>query len=384
MRAGHQELVTRRNYHSMVGAHLSKHCSDVELLDGKGNDDGVLWSNRLCGNAGDETARAGAGTSADTGAQTEGVARPRAAEPADSNETAFTARMRQHQSWYREVVLQLPPGTGPHRFSTTVRGSMLRPEHAQQGRNFLTPEVYRVAQERLRRGARNVESFRLLHNMLSSQPMCFNLFAPLRHDLELATLLLRATPELGVDRVTAVDIEFAPRPVEEYLADGTSFDAYIEYTHCDGSRAFLGIETKLTDGFSRTVCDTPAYRRWMQGSRNPWLPSAALRVADASHNQLWRDHLLAIAMRDHPSQRYRHGALMLVRHPLDQRGAESARDYRRLLRDGDTSFLDMPMDQLVGRWRTALGSDDRSSWLRSFEERYLELTKSREFADEHA
>jgi hypothetical protein len=122
----------------------------------------------------------------------------------------------------------------------------------------------------------------------------------------------------------------------------------------------------------------------MQGPRNPWLPDATLRVAEASHNQLWRDHLLAVAMRDHPMQRYQHGALMLVRHPMDHAGAAIAHGYRRLLREEDTSFIDTLIDQLVECWRTALGSDERSSWLASFHSRYLALAESEEFTDDHA
>jgi hypothetical protein len=352
----------------MVGTYLSKHCSDVVQIDIGTNDDGALWSNRLrveavvthisaMSDADDVPSAAGAGLQ-------------------HASDNPFTASMRLHQSWYREVVLQLPPGKGPHARSTEVRGSMLRPEDAQRGSNFLTPEIYRVVQERLQEGGRNVEPFRLLHNMLSSQPMCFNLFGPLVRDLALATQVFQAVTELEVDRVLAVRLEFAPVPAEEYLADGTSFDAYVDYAHRDGSLAFVGIETKLTDGFSPKVCDTPAYRRWMQGPRAPWRPEAASSVADVQHNQLWRDHLLAIAMRDHSAQRYGHGALMLVRHPQDDSGAAIARGYRQLLREGDPSFIDAPMDQLVERWRAALGADERGAWLSSFRQRYLALADS--------
>jgi hypothetical protein len=116
----------------------------------------------------------------------------------------------------------------------------------------------------------------------------------------------------------------------------------------------VGIETKLTDGFSRKVCDTPAYRRWMQGPRAPWRPEAASRVANVDHNQLWRDHLLAIAMRDHSTKRYEHGAVMLVRHPLDNSGAAIARGYRQLLGEGDTSSL-------TRRWTNSSGAGELRS-----------------------
>ncbi|MEO8183597.1 MAG: hypothetical protein ABI895_32600 [Deltaproteobacteria bacterium] len=380
MLARHQELVNRRNYHATVGTYLSRHCSDVVRVDIGTNEDGALWSNRLGVEAVDVTHRPTPKTrDADDATSAESVTAGFGTGTQRASKKSFTARMRLHQSWYREVVLQLPPGKGPHAGSTEVRGSMLRPEDAQRGSNFLTPEIYRVVRERLQEGGRNVEPFRLLHNMLSSQPMCFNLFGPLVRDLALATQVFQTVPELEVDRVLAVKLEFAPVPVEEYLADGTSFDAYVDYAHRDGSCAFVGIETKLTDGFSRKLCDTPAYRRWMQGPRAPWRPEAASRVTDVEHNQLWRDHLLAIAMRDHPTQRYGHGALMLVRHPLDDSGAAIARGYRQLLREGDPSFIDAPMDQLVERWRAAFGADERRAWLSSFSQRYLALVDSQAF-----
>jgi hypothetical protein len=379
MLAGHQALGNRRNYHSMVGAYLSRYCPDVVRIDSASNDDGALWSNQLRVAPVDDTHRVAASDDADDAAPAEIAATGPGAGPQRASDNPFTARIRLHQSWYREAVLQLPPGKGPLASSTEVRGSMLRPEDAERGSNFLSPEIHRVARERLHESGRNVERFRLLHNMLSSQPMCFNLFGPLVHDLALATQLFRAVPELEVERVLAVKLEFAPLPAEEYLADGTSFDAYVEYAHRDGSRAFVGIETKLTDGFSRKVCDTPAYRRWMQGPRAPWRPEAASRVANVEHNQLWRDHLLAIAMRDHSTKRYEHGAVMLVRHPLDNSGAAIARGYRQLLREGNTSFIDAPMDLLIGRWRAALGSDERGAWLSSFSQRYLALADSQAF-----
>ena len=107
----------------------------------------------------------------------------------------FTARMRLHQSWYRAEVLAVACGTGPHRESSNAYGNMLRPADGEAGLNFLTPAIFDVARARLARGDRDggkVEEFRLLHNLLSSQPMCFNLFGPLIGDPELATKLVRA------------------------------------------------------------------------------------------------------------------------------------------------------------------------------------------------
>ncbi len=379
MRERHRDLAARRNYHAMMGAYLSSHCADVKPVGGSSNADGALWSNLLHVEVLCDSSPAVARNGADVAVCAGGALAPNAAGPQRGSDSPFTARMRLHQSWFRATVLGLPFGTGPLASSTAPLGSMLRAEDAERGSNFLTPEIHQVTRERLREGRRNVERFRLLHNMLSSQPMCFNLFGPLVKDTELATRVFQAIPELGVDRVVAVRLEYAPEPAEEYLADGTSFDAFVEYVHRDGGRAFVGVETKLTDGFSQKACDTPAYRRWMTGPRAPWRADATASVCRVAHNQLWRDHLLAVAMRDHGGKRFGHGALMLVRHPMDFACAPIVEGYRRLLVDGDTSFVDMPMDRLVGRWQAALGGDECGAWLRSFAQRYLSLAESEGF-----
>jgi hypothetical protein len=82
--------------------------------------------------------------------------------------------------------------------------------------------------------------------------MCFNLFGPLvpEANRELATRLMNALLPGEVTQVREARIEYRPKPVAEYLGDRTAFDAFIDYERHDGRRAFLGIETKLTEPFS--------------------------------------------------------------------------------------------------------------------------------------
>src|SRR5687767_2286077 len=110
--------------------------------------------------------------------------------PQSPSDDPFTARMRHHQSWYRAHILHVPCGIGPKPTSTTQYGNMLTLADGKAGRNFLTPEIADVARARVAEGAGAVEPFRLFHNMLSSQPMCFNLFGPLVRDTALAARLL--------------------------------------------------------------------------------------------------------------------------------------------------------------------------------------------------
>src|SRR4030042_3566117 len=109
----------------------------------------------------------------------------------------LTSRMRKHQSWYRAYELHLPYGTGPGPNDTTSYGNMLTRVDGEAGRNFLTQEIYEVVLDRIAQGSGAVEKYRLLHNMLSSQPMCFNLFGPLVRDHDLAKNLRSEERRVG-------------------------------------------------------------------------------------------------------------------------------------------------------------------------------------------
>ena len=253
---------------------------------------------------------------------------------------------------------------------------MLTRADGEAGRNFLTSEIADVARERVAIGSGAVESYRLFHNMLSSQPMCFNLFGPLVKDHELAHRLLSSIVPDEIAEVTRVALEYAPEPPEDYLGDRTAFDAFFEYKTKDGRLCAVGVETKLTEPFSQKEYDGERYRRWMRVQGAPWNADAASNVHRIEHNQLWRDHLLAIAMLYHPRSTYSKVRLMVIHHPADPECATVIAGYRRLLLDADDTLIELPLNRLHKAWIEATGLSSGSEWLQDFGLRYLELNRS--------
>ncbi len=296
--------------------------------------------------------------------------------PQHKSDTPFAKRMRFHQSWYRANVLRVPFGTGPGPKHTGKFGNMLTREDGAKGLNFLTPEIFEVAKCRVEEEQGVVEEFRLIHNMLSSQPMCFNLFAPMVKDHELARRVFSQILPGRVKEIVDVKIEHAPEPVSEYLDDRTAFDAFVDFIGPDNQRCFIGIETKLTEPFSQRECDGPAYRRWSDQKESPWPEEAWSKLANIRYNQLWRDHLLSVAMTLHPASPCDSGFLMLVYHPEDKQCAETKEIYQRLLKPEDKSFLDWPLDKLVKAIEPQLERNGQKKWLNDFKERYLALSLS--------
>jgi hypothetical protein len=295
--------------------------------------------------------------------------------PTVRGDPPFRAQMRRHQSWWRAAVLGLDYGPGPSVSSATRYGNFLTTADAEQGANFLTPQIFDVVRRRLAERTGAVSRDRLLRDLLSSQPMCFNLFAPLVDDLDLATRLVGALLPGEIERVTGVRIEWAPTPKREYLDENTAFDCFIDFRLPDGSSSFLAIETKLTDSFSKQRYDAARYLRVTRHHPEFWDASRLEHLNDARWSQLWRNHLLAVVLVDHPDPPYTSGRVAVVRHHLDDEGAVAVAAYKGLLHDPDV-VSDLTLDRIVAAWRPLAETPQQAEWLDAFHERYVDLSAS--------
>lgn len=151
---------------------------------------------------------------------------------------SFRARAEDRQREYRANTLGV--GWSKH-------GHWLGQEAAAQGANFIVPEAFDAAKKR--DSERKGVGARTFENMLSSQAMCFNLFAPLNHDKLLAARVLRQfVPWLA--RVDAIHIEYTPS--NEIFGDqtglgGVDCDVLIEATSDNGTAAVIVLETKFVE-----------------------------------------------------------------------------------------------------------------------------------------
>ena len=92
----------------------------------------------------------------------------------------------------------------------------------------------------------NIQERRLRSNLLSSQPMCCNLFVILMIEPGFGNLIRLLKAHFQFVRVDRVELrlEYSPgRQQLEFLGDGTAFDAFL-VVEADGRRGFVAIETK--------------------------------------------------------------------------------------------------------------------------------------------
>ena len=124
----------------------------------------------------------------------------------------------------------------------------------ESGVNFLEDYIFIYAKYRVayKKPFETINSYRLFNNLLSSQPMAFNLFCPLRKLLneypEAATLAIRtALPTYPISVVTDVDLEFIPSNYKELTGDKSAMDAIIRFVDDCGKECFIAIETKYSE-----------------------------------------------------------------------------------------------------------------------------------------
>jgi hypothetical protein len=175
----------------------------------------------------------GDGEHQETAALAAALARYKAAEAIDGTE--FRKKARLMASLWREAR-GLPPRAhhARRRDGTTVcreLGSRLEFGHAKRtGANFLTPAIRRQVRDRLARREDHelIQEQRLWADLLSSQPMCFNLFGELAADLELATSAARAWWPGRAEQITELRFEWSPGRLDpRYLGNRTAFDALL-------------------------------------------------------------------------------------------------------------------------------------------------------------
>jgi hypothetical protein len=236
-----------------------------------------------------------------------------------ASDSARRARYRALQSWYRTEVLRVPPGTatvksknGKERVITP--GNMLPEDEAKPGRkglNFLGRDVADYVEQRAAEAlaeGMTLEPTRLYRNMLSSMPLCFNLFGWLRGHPAKAAAALGDVLSLDIARIRDVKVEWAPRPA--LLGDRTAFDAYVEYETRSGEPGFLGVETKYTEPFSREEYPRAAYEPLTQEPASGFKQGAAGELEKRTTNQLWRNTLLAFALRRKLGWRLGHAVVL--------------------------------------------------------------------------
>ncbi|MEO8722954.1 MAG: hypothetical protein ABI395_05430 [Sphingobium sp.] len=271
----------------------------------------------------------------------------------EKHDNRFRSCARVLQACWR-AEQDLPIGTYDDRQGRRRRiGSLLNASVADAGRNFLTPAVAHVARRAVayQESGAMIEQGRLFRNLLSSMPLCFNLFAPLALDLKLGTKVMRRLfPAANIRAVAQILFEHSPgRLHPELTGDRSAFDVGVVYLRSDGQRGFLGFEVKYSESLQDLASSepNPRYDALADASglfKEPL--SAVLRVNPLQ--QLFREHLLtqAALMRGDWAE----ATFALVgpaTNHLVQRGAELYAAHLQPALEGQVPFVNLTLEQVI-------------------------------------
>src|SRR5450759_4584384 len=142
------------------------------------------------------------------------------------NDTDFSAYARLLQSKWRETK----------RYPGLKYGNFLDFDFAKTSKaNFLTDNIKQLVTDSLANAEEDgamIGEPRIWNNLLSSQPLCFNLFGELKYDQALATKYFRELFPNRIETVKSIKFEYsAGRGRIDYTGDHSAFDIFVEYTN---------------------------------------------------------------------------------------------------------------------------------------------------------
>jgi hypothetical protein len=240
--------------------------------------------------------------------------------------------------------------------------------------NFLTEPVAAYVEQRVpivlaESGA--LDEDRLRRNLLSSMPMCFNLFGMLRAHPVCAARLLSHVTGLEIMEIEQIEVEWTPVGPHP-LGDRTAFDGWLSYRRPDGQRGFFGVETKYTEPFSRRFYDCRRYREVTQWASSGFMEGAAVRLRQIDTNQLWRNTLLALAIRQDAD--YAEGRVLVVSLADDPHVEQAMALFETVHECPDSLVLAVSFEQII---ECARPEPVLASWASLFHRRYLDLSPVR-------
>jgi len=280
-----------------------------------------------------------------------------------NDKSGFLCKARMHESVRRAEM-----GLEYDRY-----GNYLTDKDAKDGKNFYNKEIADYAALRYPSKPDKVFS-----NMLRSEHIPLNFFVPFIADKDFCRLVMNQLFGDTIKQVVDVKIEYAPGDVEingktkknnkPYLNDATSFDAYIEYIHVDGSKGAFGIEVKFTEReyalkkgskeFNEVTtlltADSIYYKKTVEsGLYKSEFVKELLEDKDVQDKklvqdlfrQMWRNHILGTSMKSVDG--FSHFTSVLL-YPKDNEHFDKIAipQYRQLLNDS-RDFVGITYEQFI-------------------------------------
>jgi hypothetical protein len=294
------------------------------------------------------------------------------------DKTGFKRRARLHQSQYRAKVLKVDHS----REKGDDYGNRLSEVDGIKGLNFYPGfNILQAVNEKNKyKYNKNIHS-----DMLRSEHIPYNLFVPFIQDTSFMTnvfneLMGGCIAEIHLSNDINKLIEYAPSPRKHYLNDGTSFDAYVEYTNKNGERCIIGIEVKYTEheyplkkgskeeAYVELAC-SPYYK--ISEASGLYKPNTIEKLKSDLYRQIWRNHLLGESIRLKDNDQFKHFCSMTFFPKGNTHFVEASKNYIDMLNSNDNRFIPINYEDFISACKKHCPNESFREWIKYLEERYI-------------
>jgi hypothetical protein len=286
-------------------------------------------------------------------------------------DTRFRANARLLQSLWRQDK-ELPMGSYVRPDGEKFKlGSRLTDAAGRAGGNFLTAEIAHVARRETayREIGAMIDESRLATNLLSSMPLAFNLFAPMRGDTRYATRVLQAAVPGFDGEVTQILFEHAPgRGYPVFTGDHSAFDVLIRYRSPVGKRGILAIEVKYSEGMTEAAPQLHSRYEDIAETSDLFVEPASPALRRNPLQQIFREHCLAQSMLD--AKIYDEASFIVIYPRLNWQVDMAVAAYaQELSGNGRVRFLPITLEHTI----SAIAAADASAYAQALHRRYTDF-----------
>ena len=254
--------------------------------------------------------------------------------------------------------------------------------------NFMTDGIRSLVNHELapeNKGDRLIEETRLRSNLLSSQPLCFNLFGELKLNLKKALQFFNTLYDNYFKSIDKIEFEYNPARRDPRLTgDRSAFDVFVEYTSVFRKKGFIGIEVKYSetpnegaatveDILNKQFCNEPRTRRdrYRELSEGLFAETSYEELEQLPAFQIWRDHLLAVSMCKAFPEKYDEGIFLFLAPFSNKNCRDGVEKYKNLLLNPEVSldshFCYAWLEEYIDTLDKVFGED----WTKDMKIRYL-------------
>ena len=254
--------------------------------------------------------------------------------------------------------------------------------------NFMTEGIRSLVDYELspeNKGDRLIEETRLRSNLLSSQPLCFNLFGELKLNPDKALLFFNTLYDDYFKSIDKIEFEYNPARRDPRLTgDRSAFDVFVEYTSAVGRKGFIGIEVKYSetlnegantvdDILNKQFCDEPRTRRdrYRELSKGLFAETSFGELEKLPAFQIWRDHLLAVSMCKAFPDKYYEGVFLFLAPYSNKNCRDGVEKYKNLLLTPEASIDAHFCYEWLEEYIETLDKVFDEDWTKDMKKRYL-------------